>query len=416
MESSGGDEQRGAAQPTSARERLVLIDAIRGFAILGILSVNLPSMKSSAWYRRLMVEDAPTPWTLTYAAESLRYFLAEGKFITILSLLFGFGFGMLLEKAEKTGDRFLLHRRLVCLLLIGLLHAFLIWPGDILALYAFAGLALLLFRHCRPRTLCVWAALLYGAGIVSNGLVVTAIYFGAESMGGPGTWDGWLQYLHSTGDRIYSSGSFGEIMQHRALEFSIACIFLAIEFPETVSLFVLGLAAWKAGYASRLGVSAGMARVVLYGALPIAFLSHALPWAISSGVLEETLWTWILVLPLQSTGPSAMAAVYISLLVICWEIPVCRLLLHPLAPVGRMALTNYLLQSAIVTTIFYSYGGGFYGKISFLGGLGVIGLVWAIELTLSRWWLRHFPMGPLEWMWRSFTYRRWRFARSTSPR
>ncbi|RYD74011.1 MAG: DUF418 domain-containing protein, partial [Verrucomicrobiaceae bacterium] len=338
-----GEQVGKVARPVEARERLELLDVARGFAIFGILLVNFSSMKSAAWYGRFLSSGTEDISTSDQIADWAIYFLAEGKFITILSLLFGLGFGMLMEKAEQTGDRFLLSRRFVFLLGLGLVHGLFIWHGDILTFYAIGGFILLLFRKCSPRTLCIWAAALYIAGAVLYLAVMMAVFLGADALGDPGMIDRWLLEMKAAAEQAYGSGTFMEIMWQRAIDFLINGVFAFLWMPATISCFALGLAAWKAGVPAGLDQLQPAARRLFCWALPIAVFAPAFSMAYGAGVFEQTLFLWGVSMLVHFLGPPAMAAVYLALLVLIWGHPIGRLLFHPLAPVGRMALTNYLL-------------------------------------------------------------------------
>ena len=122
------------------------------------------------------------------------------------------------------------------------------------------------------------------------------------------------------------------------------------------------------------------------------------PWAPGAGTLA---YNALLVL-----APPALTAAYVATLCLLWLRPSGRRLLHPLAPVGRMAMSNYLMHSLVFTTISYNYGLGLYGEIGYLEGLGLTVLMFALQIPLSAWWLRTFRFGPLEWLWRTLSYRR----------
>lgn len=389
-----------------------LLDVARGFAVFGILLVNFSSMKSAAWYGRFISQNSDEALTADRVAEWLIYYFAEGKFITILSLLFGLGFGMLMEKAERTGDRFLLHRRLTFLLALGLVHGVFIWHGDILTFYAIGGFILLLFRHCRPRTLCVWAAVLYVAGVILYLAVTVGVFLGADAVGGPGTAERWLLEMKAAAERVYATGTPGEIMWQRGIDFLVSGVFALLWMPETVSCFALGLAAWKSDVPVRLAHSQTAARRVLWWTIPVAIFAPGFTIVYEAGVFEQTYLLWGVSMLSPFLGPPAMASVYLALMVLCWEQKTGQWLLHPLSFVGRMALTNYLLQSVIGTLLFYSYGGALFGKVSIMRGLLFIALIWALQIIVSRAWLKRFPFGPMEWCWRQWTYRRWRRIRS----
>lgn len=147
---------KSSINPVQQAERIQIVDILRGFALFGILFVNMPAFSQP--FQALLFPMSPAALWYDHAARWLIHFLGEGKFYTLFSLLFGLGFTLQMERIESRGGRFVLFylRRLLVLLGIGIVHAFLIWAGDILILYALLGLLLLLFRSARPNRAPSW--------------------------------------------------------------------------------------------------------------------------------------------------------------------------------------------------------------------------------------------------------------------
>ncbi|MCS6962969.1 hypothetical protein [Thermoflexus sp.] len=164
--------------PVQQAERIQIVDILRGFALFGILFVNMPAFSQP--FQALLFPMSPAALWYDHAARWLIHFLGEGKFYTLFSLLFGLGFTLQMERIESRGGRFVLFylRRLLVLLGIGIVHAFLIWAGDILILYALLGLLLLLFRKAQPRTLLVWIILLIALPLLLNAAVTGLVAWG----------------------------------------------------------------------------------------------------------------------------------------------------------------------------------------------------------------------------------------------
>jgi len=360
------------ARPTPRAERDPAIDALRGLCLLGIALVNVPwigSPRSLAAY--LFDEElfAATPiWDL--AAATLIEWTSEGKFYPQFSALFGFGAGVLMARGWG-----IYTRRIVVLFLFGVLHACFGWWGDILLNYALVGACLPLLYLLPERALLGFSILTLIAGCALSYL-----------------YDGWLvpdlegdaEYI-AENIRIYGSGSFWEVSVHRAEDI------LHFFDPwnrsyrmNTLTMASFGLWVERAGLLNDLSTKRkqlGIAAIVLCS---LGLVMSLGPWLYILGgdVLGmgwAALFLWV------ATGRHR-----------------ARLLV--LAPVGRMAITAYLLQTVVFTLTFYAYGLGFYGLFGPLAGAFLALGVWWIEVGLARIWLDHFALGPVEWLWRSLTY------------
>ena len=396
--------------PTAAKERIAVLDVLRGFAIFGILLVNMQTL-SSAGYR---ADSGERLWTapVDRIAESLISYAATGKFMILFTVLFGLSVSLQMERTTA-GDRPFLRlqlRRLLVLLAIGLVHAHLIWYGDILVSYALAGLLLLLFRRCRPRTILVWAIALNVLSFAQlEGHTLRSLDGGTrvEPVAGAGP-------TTPAEAGVYAHGSFGEITRQRARDFWSENAELHNIVARRLSFFLLGL------FIGRLGILADVPRhrrllqTVLERAIVVGVLAHLAGYALSLQGLPA--WTRLLRLPLTMVGNPAMACAYAVAVVLLFQAPAARRLAAPLAAVGRSALSNYLLQSVICTAIFYRYGLGLYGKVGPAAGMALSVVIFALQAPASAWWLRRFRFGPVEWAWRSLTYGRLQPMRASLTR
>jgi uncharacterized protein len=393
--------------PTPAHERIDLFDILRGFALLGILIVNMGifSFPYIAQFTRTPRGDS----VLDYATEFLIMALATGKFYPLFSFLFGLGMWMQIERIQAVGGnpgRFMV-RRLLVLMGFGLIHALLIWNGDILFVYALVGLVALLFRKVQPRTLLIWAGVLvaipviFGTGFVALGTLL------AGDMSGAAEGMAMFRDLEQRTIEIYARGSWGEIFVWRTIEWLLFQFFLFLNggMLQILALFLIGMYFGKRQIFRNLNKGpASERRLPAGGVCLVGGLIANLVLAWQTQVTDPSsplagLWPVLILVagPILSYG-------YLALFVALTSTAAWHRRLQPLAAVGRMALSNYILQSIICTLIFYSYGLGLFGQVGAFAGLLISIVIWVGQIGISRLWLRHFQYGPLEWVWRSLTY------------
>lgn len=400
------------AAPVTAGERIELLDVLRGFALFGILLVNITSF---AWPIYFVSPDyRGGDESLNLAADWLMRFFAEGKFYPLFSMLFGAGIALQIARAKMRGSPFVsFHvRRMLVLLLIGGIHAFLIWEGDILMFYAMMGLVLLAFRDCKPPTLLAWIivcllvpTLIY---VVLGGVVSVLSWLPGIAEGIESAIAQWYESDFFAGERdleVFANGTFLEIMAQRAKNVVYLYLSSIAIAPVVLMMFLIGLYAGKRGILNNPGAHLPLFRRMLWCAALVGIPGNVL-YLISYELSSESwLWWFGAIILYSVAGPGLMLA-YVSSIVLLCERGHWRQRLGILAPVGRMALTNYLLQSLVCTTIFYSYGFGFYGKIEMGTLIAIAMLVFLAQIPLSHWWLRRFRFGPVEWLWRSASYGR----------
>ena len=390
--------------PVTSAERIQIVDILRGFAILGIFAVNMGAF-SMPWMLGFVMPDYWTGW-YDRIAEFLVIFLFQGKFYTLFSFLFGMGLAIQMGRVESRGGRFvpLYVRRLLALLLIGLAHAFLIWMGDILVTYALLGFVLLLFRGRSEHTLAAWIAvcLLLPVLIIALGVVAGA--------------QGWkdfevekqtVEMNEGVEDslRIYAGGTFGEIMEQRALDTFVLLSFLPLAGGHILAMFLSGLFAGRRRLFEEIPAHLPLLRRVRNWGLLLGLAGNlvvALTFRSINPVVPTLAGLGMQICYL--IGTTSLCLFYISTITLLAQRETWRRRLGPLASVGRTALSNYLLQSILGTLIFYSYGLGLYGKVGPAAGLLLVFVIYAMQVPLSGWWLRRFRFGPAEWAWRSLTY------------
>jgi len=399
--------------PVQQAERIQIVDILRGFALFGILLVNM-AIFSHPFQTVLFPADPEMPWH-DWAATWLIHFLAEGKFYALFSLLFGLGMILLMERIEARGRKFapFYMRRLLALLLIGIVHAFLIWPGDILIIYALLGFPLLLFRKAKPRTLLIWAVILIALPLLfyvaATGLVAigSTTPEGAQQIqqGFDQAGENFRAELERA-SQVYPTGNFIEITNQRIADYlsmGLTSIF-ALGF-NILAIFLVGAWFGKRRIFNDLAAHRPFFRRLLVWGLMIGLTGNAIYATLIMGVPRYDLSVELLIATVgQSIGAPLLMLAYVSAICLLALRPAWGRRLQVLAPVGQMALTNYLLQSIISTTIFYGYGLALFGQVGAAWGIVLSIAIYSLLIPFSHWWMRRFLYGPAEWLWRSMTY------------
>lgn len=409
------DYQREALKPVATHERIATLDVLRGVALLGILTVNLAYFswpyeyqhwQHEYWYAKA---DSVLYWLIT--------FLAEGKFYPMFSFLFGLGAAIQMERADSQAMPFAGRycRRLFVLLAIGITHALLIWDGDILVLYALCGFLLLPFRKRQPKTILTWAtvcllipailvilfwALLAGLALIPEAAAVIQQEFDEYY----GTYDE-QRAAFTDIIRVFSSGSYGEIFRQRlenVIYMWLAALFLA---PGFLGIFLLGLYAGKRRLFQHVAENTKLFRGVVIGGLVIGLpLNFFYAVCLNASEWSERHFLWLLGYGLMCIGGPAQSLACVAGLTLLLQRERWKRWLRFFGVAGKMALSNYLIQSLVCTTIFYSYGFGLFGAVGPWARLGLTLLIFVAQLLFSAWWLSRFQFGPMEWFWRSLTY------------
>lgn len=395
-------------QPTPSAERIELLDALRGFALLGILLVNM-ELFSDSFYVALTGPRHHDALSDQIAARLVSFF-AERKFYTIFSFLFGVGAAIQLTRITARNRRFgaFFCRRMIILLGIGLAHSIFVWEGDILTNYALMGLFLPLFARRRQLTVLVWAVVLISVPIVINqgsGSVVGIVSLIPESADQmdealESEFEDWWDEAE-TDDQIYGSGDYLSIVARRCHNLLWESAYSLVYMPAFLGLFLLGF--WT-GRMGALQQPLNHKRCLVAAAWVLTGTGLLLNLACLAGEGSEGLFWYIIEDTLMTIGGLTLGLGYVALVALAWQRRPGSTPWRLLAPVGRMALTNYLLQSMIGTTLFYGYGLGWYGESGPAFNLAIALAIFALQIPFSHWWLRRFPIGPAEWLWRRLTY------------
>ncbi len=386
--------------------RIESLDVIRGFALLGILAVNAPAF-AAIWQTSinpalppLAVNDA-TLWSWLWP-----HVLLEGKCITLFSMLFGASLYLVGGARSDEGDR-LLARRFVVLLGFGLIHGFLIWDGDILVIYALSGLVVMLLRDMKARDLLIFGAvlyiaaqvLLYQAGVFLAQLAPDVLQQTLAEIWAPDAAE--VARLNAA----YRGGALSATAENATswMEWFLSAVWFIA--PAYGGMMMVGLGLFKLGFLSGRAPAwvYGIAIVIGAGAL-VLIAAHALESARlgfpALRMIGEASLINRLLAPLASLG-------YAAALILLLRVGAMRSVLAPLAAAGRMAFSNYIAQSLIMTGIFWGGRGlGWFGQVDRPTLLLIVAGVWPLQLAWSLLWLQHFRRGPLEWVWRSLTVRR----------
>lgn len=402
--------------PVQPEERIQILDILRGFALFGILLVNMEYFIHPI-QSLLMPLPAETS-QIDRAAAWFVKFIGEGKFYSIFSFLFGYGFTIMMIRAENQQINFLpvILRRYLVLFIIGLVHAFFIWVGDILALYGLLGFILILFQKLKPKTLLIWAIvlltipllfLLFGAVAIELGKTVPQAREEIEKSFAQQ--EAIYKRDIDRAYKIYSTGNFDEIIGQRAYDMifmSFATFFIG---PMVFAMFLVGMYFGKRQIFQDLESHIPLFKKLFWWGLVIGVIGN---FAYASLILSlpryEPSFTLFAASFGQMVGSPAMSLFYISTFVMLTYSVKSNKLLHYLAAPGRMALSSYLIQSLICTFIFYGYGLGYFGQVSRVVGLLLVVGIFIFQIILSNWLINKVKLkyGPVEWFWRRFTYLR----------
>ncbi|MCA6075112.1 DUF418 domain-containing protein [Fulvivirga sedimenti] len=407
-------------QPIQATKRLGSLDFLRGIAVLGILVINIESFAyDDPWspfkYGFDSAVDANTRFWV--------YFLAQGKFFSMFTLLFGVGFFMFLERLQGLGLKAMdiYARRLLWLFIFGVIHAYVIWDGDVLYHYAICGFLLFPFRSFKLKQLMITV-------LIFTGILFYNSYQNAKR----------IEFLHEQAilaqrlpaeDRTGQQAEDIEIWKKRTSK-GIAVTDTAtvrkslvesitinadhsgvhkgnILYPgilfRTLIMMILGIILYKTGIFSDIRNKKlywSTTLLLFFVALVINYLRYD-HWTFHYFEPVENVWqSWLFTLPKETLGVA-----YILVLNGLYHQVLKGKDLNPISLAGRMALTNYIMQSIICALIFYGYGFGRYNTFNRYELLFIVSGIWIFQLIASTWWMKTHKQGPLEALWRKLTYR-----------
>jgi uncharacterized protein len=385
--------------PTPPSERIVALDALRGFALLGILIINIRLFSMPE-----IVLSNPTVYGdftgANYWAWFVGHVFAEQKFITLFTFLFGGGVLLFTQNAERKGKPALrlFFKRSGWLVIFGLAHAYLLWYGDILVAYGVTAFVVVFLRDHSTRALLVLGVIL----LAVPSLTEVSVALSADAGQLASSLDPAQSVLQSEIE-TYQSGWLAQ-MDHRVPTSMTRQTeaYIAYTFWRVAGAMVVGMALFKQGVLTNDCSSQFYRRLLAVGtvgglALILAGVAYieTNDWALTEILFYQQFNYW---------GSFLLAGGYIGgIMLFCRRWP-AGLVTSGLAAVGRTAFSNYIFQTVVATTIFYGHGLGLFGQVSRVGALGIVIGIWLVQIPLSVLWLRHFRFGPMEWLWRLLTY------------
>ncbi len=424
--SSGGMPSE--ARPVDRANRITAIDCIRGFAVLGILLMNIVGMgEYAAAYIDPTIIGGATGANLWVWA--LMHALADGKMRCLFSMLFGASALLLTSRLEHRRDvADIYYRRILWLLLVGIVHAYLLWFGDILYAYAMCGLLLYPFRKLRAKTLMTIGAIVL---VIDSGIYIGQAYAlrdliqkgpvaeQAKQRGATLTdaqeqdldqYEQWHKIMRPTTDELKRDadqwrGNPLEVIKARAKIVFIYFHNAPYYSPENLDILCMmfvGMALFK------WNVLTGTRSPKFYWKLLLVGYGIGLPvnactaWMIIRSHFDPVIYAFSNAF--LDPGRLLLAAGYFSTVVLLVKADSSKTLLKSLSAVGQTAFSNYILQSIITAFLFTGYGFRLYDRLARYQLYYVVAGIWALELIASPIWLRYFQFGPLEWCWRSLSY------------
>lgn len=390
-------------QSKSSTNRIHSLDLLRGFAVLGILIMNITSFSQvNIAYMNPMIGAGLEGYNQYFHA--FNYIFADTRFMSIFSILFGAGVVLFTNNAEAKGKKVgaLHYKRMFWLLLFGLLHAYFIWEGDILVAYAICGCLIYLLRKKTIRALLIISIILFIVPLTFN--LMTYYGMTAEEL------ESTFAFFYPSSEEITTEvqimqGSFLEQMPIRlenAIEFQ-TLVFMIETFWRTTSLMLLGMILYRKGILSANKSISYYSKMILIGfGIGLIISLIGLNQSYDSG------WSGAYVMSIGANykliSGVFIATGYIGFVMWCFKKGVFKKLQNRLQSAGRMAFTNYIGMSVICSLIFNGHGLALYGTFDRLQQFLVVVSIWVLILIVSPLVLRKYRYGPLEWLWRKLTY------------
>ncbi|QPA60909.1 DUF418 domain-containing protein [Lysinibacillus sphaericus] len=374
------------------QDRLATLDILRGISLLGILLVNMyafylpmPHIDLASWFT--------TPSDIVWQKNLDIY--VQGSFYPLFAMLFGYGLAMQWQKAQSREQNFytLGLRRLSVLFAFGLIHAVLIWWGDILMVYAFCGVFLVLLLRLSP----IWLLI---SAIIMNGLMQVFMLFVLGIMEFNTKVDDYLDIVSvEKAITAYGTGNWLDAFMQRLTDLSMqASIGMWFAALFTILPYMLiGAAASKWRLVERAKELKWLWLALALAGLIIGITIKSLPIMLTRTYLLDYLKVYI--------GGPILSVGYIAVIVLLCLLPIVPKLLSPFGKIGRMSLTMHILQSIIGTCLFYQFGFGWYGKVSVETGVFIAFGIIVVQMIIAEIWLSKWKQGPLEALWRKLTYK-----------
>ena len=367
------------------------MDILRGFAILGILLANIVAFATP-----VVTSDLQMAQGSGTQIEGFVAWLVAGKYRSLLAILFGMGLGMQFQSQSARGNwPNAYYRRTLILMIFGLIHAILLWFGDILFIYSIIAFISMQFVKLNTRQLTIIATSLIILGVLMGLVLAVSSTTSADML--TGLPESWQYTLSAEGETFaYSEGSYGLQLLYRLGSFSMMLMSIVFISFDLVGLFLLGIVFSRIQLLQNLNES----RPLLKKFLAIGLIGLLLNLPAYFAIVQGWQFQYLYVVELGLAAPVSLGIIgAIGLTYLSFP-----KLLSWLQPIGKMALSCYLMQTLICTTYFYSYGFGMFGKLTEEQlYFQVVPAVWIANLLFATLWLKFFNMGPMEYLWRKMS-------------
>ena len=383
------------------KNRVEILDVIRGFAILGIVIANIQSWSG---YKFIPFE---TLQQLDYYSinDTIKYyftFIIDTKFYTLFSMLFGIGFYIQFSKQKDNQLVFMktYRKRLWLLIMFGAIHSF-FWSGDILMIYGLVGLVFVMFRNIKEKNMLYLAIFFYYIYLTYD--IIFALFFPDFTNITATAYKTYPDITPVELTAIFTDGSFIEVLQANwhNLYYRYFDLIPSGRLPKLLGLFLLGYYLMSINYFTTYDRSVKLLVALLVLGIGLEYI--AIEIGGSMGTYSQDL-TNVLYKIVSATAQIFLALSYISILAIIDENSFFKKFLHLFSYVGRMSFTNYLMHTLLGYLIFYPFFGGLFGTMGLLEISILAILLFAFQILFSFVWLKYFAFGPLEWVWRCLTY------------
>ncbi|AHX21016.1 MULTISPECIES: DUF418 domain-containing protein [Bacillus] len=373
-------------------QRVEAVDAIRGFALFGILLVNMTLIQFG-----FFTSEKPTYLfgDLDKGANWFIQFFGTHNFISLFSFLFGLSIILLQKSIIAKGKKFFptYIRRIIILLLLGYIHGTFVWEGDILFAYGIIGIFLMMFINRKPKTLLIWAIILLA--------LITLMSYQTDPSTNTDDFAPYTEKEH----KVHQTGSYMDHVNFRltenpfdymGIDGAFGLFFISVFAIIFMSpLFLLGMYVGKKGWLFEVSKHIPAVKKIWFATGLFSFTIKILAMFVKHPLL---------IMLQDGLTPVTMTFFYGSTIILLFHYKKATRLLTYMANMGKMSVSNYLAQSIIATTIFYAYGFGLYGKIGYFFGILLTIGIYTIQLFVSTYWLQKYRMGPVEYAWRLGTY------------
>jgi uncharacterized protein len=395
--------------PTEPKQRIEILDILRGFALLGIIFNNMQYLSGYAFTPFDNLKQIVN-FQLNEDLYHLLDILVTAKFYTLFSFLFATGFYLQLSRHKEESADFLktYRRRLLILLTIGAVHS-MIWFGDILFSYAITGFMLILFRNVKSKNILRWSICILLLPYLIDLALLPFFQTSAAASFNTTLPIVHVNYPDMTPEAVININQNGSVAElfllnlHNLYWINLGHIPSGQIFT-LFGIFLLGYYLASAGFFTE--KSKPIKLLVI--SLIIGFLATLTARMLGGSLyrfpptLQNILFKFLLLI-----GQIFMCIFYITVIYKLVQTSGGKKILKYLIPMGRMALSNYLFQTILMIAIFYNFGFNLFGRIGLIQTMGIAIIILVIQIIFSNIWLRHFKFGPFEWLWRSLTYKKW---------